>query len=360
MNCWAEWTFAEMLVKADSINWTSFHAQPDIFWVRQRKAFPMPLSIVGSSVDIHLKSVLLATDLSETSQKPLRHALAIARHYGAKFYLAHVVSSPGFMIAGPQALELATEAATRDLQQLEHDLTESGLLAGIDHEFIVREGVVWEELQSIVSQNQIELLVLGTHGRNGIGKMLLGSVAENAFRHADCLVLTVGPNSYPSPFSRTSPNFLFATDFGEGSLRALHYAISLANHFGAKLLLLHVVPTATTPENFSHAIPAMRDAARMARLRQLEQFVRGDQEMELPPEFIVHFGLPSERILQVALEHKADLIIMGLRRSTHIATASRVPWATAYEVVCNAGCPVLTVRAQQGDVDGKWKSLRVI
>jgi nucleotide-binding universal stress UspA family protein len=346
MNCWAWWTFAEILAKAGSIKRTSFHAQPDSFWAMQRKAFPMPLSTVGSGVDVRLKSVLLATDFSEASQKPLRHALAIARHYRAKFYLAHVVSSPGFTIAGPQALELATEAATRDLQQLEHDLIESGLLAGIDHEFIAREGVVWEELQSIVSQNQIELLVLGTHGRRGIGKMLLGSVAENAFRHADCLVLTVGPNSYPLDFSRTSPKFLFATDFGEGSLHALPYAISLANHFGAKLVLLHVVPTATTPENPSHSIPAMRDAVRMARLRQLEELVRGEQEMELPPEFIVHFGLPSERILQVALELKADLIFLGLRRSTHIATASRMPWATAYEVVCYAGCPVLTVRTQ--------------
>lgn len=310
----------------------------------QRKVVFMSLSFAGSGVGVRLKSVLLATDFSEASQKPLRHALAIARHYGAKFYLAHVVSSPGFTIAGPPALELTTEASTRDVQQLEHDLVASGSLAGIDHEFIVREGVVWEELQSIISQNQIELLVLGTHGRRGIGKMLLGSVAENAFRHADCLVLTVGPNSYPLPFSKTSPQFLFATDFGEGSLHALPYAISLAIHFGAKLVLLHVVPIAPTPENPAHSIPAIRDAARMACLRHLEQLLRGEQEMELPPEFVVHFGLASERILQVALEHKAELIIMGLRRSTHIATAARMPWATAYEVVCNAGCPVLTVR----------------
>jgi nucleotide-binding universal stress UspA family protein len=332
------------MVKTGNIKRTSFHAQPDWFWARQRKAVPMSPSYVGTGVGVRLKSVLLATDFSEASQKPLHHALAIARHYGAKFYLAHVVSSPGFAIAGPPVLELASEAATRDLQQLEHDLLENGSLAGIEHEFILCEGAVWEELQSIISQNQIELLVLGTHGRRGIGKMLLGSVAENAFRHADCLVLTVGPHSYPLPFSRTSPQFLFATDFGEGSLHALPYAISLANHFGAKLVLLHVVPTATTPENPSHSIPAMRDAARMARLRQLEELVRGEQEMEFPPEFIVHFGLPAERILQVALELKADLIFLGLRGSTQIAIASRVPWATAYEVVCNAGCPVLTVR----------------
>jgi nucleotide-binding universal stress UspA family protein len=306
----------------------------------------MSLSFVRPSVDVDLKSVLLATDLSEASQKPLHHALTIARHYGAKFYLAHVVSSPGFTIAGPQALKLASEAATRDLQQLEHDLVESGSLAGIDHEFIIREGDVWEQLQSLISENQIELLILGTHGRRGFGKLLLGSVAENAFRHADCLVLTVGPNSYPLDLSRTSPKFLFATDFGGDSLRALPYAISLANQFGAKLILLHVVPTALSPEHPPHIVHFMRDGARMVLLRELEKLLRSEQELGLPPEFIVQFGLPSERILQVALETKADLIFMGLRPSAHIAIASHMPWATAYEVVCGAGCPVLTVRSQ--------------
>ena len=92
-------TFTKMLMKGGSMNLTSFHAQLDSFWAIQRKAFPMPLSTLGSGIGVRLKSVLLATDFSEGSQKPLCHALAIARHYGAKFYLAHVVSSPGFAIA---------------------------------------------------------------------------------------------------------------------------------------------------------------------------------------------------------------------------------------------------------------------
>jgi nucleotide-binding universal stress UspA family protein len=195
-----------------------------------------------------LKSVLLATDLSETSQKALRHAVAIARHYGAKFYLAHVVSGLVYTLPGPQALELASEAAERDVLQLEHDLVESGSLDGVDHEFLVRKGVVWEELQSIISQERVDLVVLGTHGRHGIEKLLLGSVAEQVFRRANCLVLTVGPNSYPFEFSRKSPKFLFATDFGEGSLSALPHAVAFANHFGAKLTLLHVVPATSIPE----------------------------------------------------------------------------------------------------------------
>jgi hypothetical protein len=64
------------------------------------------------------------------------------------------------------------------------------------------------------------------------------------------------------------------------------------------------------------------------------------------PEYLVHFGRPSETILQLALKLKADLIFMGLRRSTHVVAAPKTHWATAYEIVCGASCPVLTVRTQ--------------
>jgi len=305
----------------------------------------MHMSSATSCVRFSLKSVLVATDFSEASQKALYHALEVARHYGAKFYLAHVVSSVGYTLAGPQAVALASESAERDLLQLEHDLVESGSLDGIDHEFIVREGTLWKELQLITSQNHIDLVLLGTHGRRGLGKMLLGSAAEEVFRHADCPVLTVGPNSYTFDFDKTSPKFLFATDFGEGSLSALPHAISFANHLGARLTLLHVVP-APIPKHPASDILLMRDSARKACLRKLEELLRGEEELALPPEFIVRFGLPSEKILLEALELKADLIFMGLRRSSHIPGASHTPWTTAYDVACCAGCPVLTVRTE--------------
>lgn len=122
--------------------------------------------------------------------------LAIARHYGAKFYLAHVVSHVGYTIAGPEALKLATEKTQREARQLEQELVKSGALAGLDHDFIVGEGNVWEQLELVIRQKQVDVVVIGTHGRGGLGKLLLGSVAEQIFRHADCFVVTVGPGSY--------------------------------------------------------------------------------------------------------------------------------------------------------------------
>jgi nucleotide-binding universal stress UspA family protein len=128
--------------------------------------------------------------------QPLRHALAIARHYGAKFYLAHVLSHIGYTIAGLEALQLAIEKTRIDIRQLEHYLLESGALAGLQYEFIVRAGNIWEQLELAIRQKQVDLVVIGTHGRGGLGKLLLGSIAEQIFRHANCFVVTVGPGSY--------------------------------------------------------------------------------------------------------------------------------------------------------------------
>lgn len=103
-------------------------------------------------------------------------------------------------------------------------------------------------------------MVIGTHARRGLGKLLLGSVAEHIFRHADCLVLTVGPGSLqgsPVGSGRAIRPFLFATDFSEASLRALPYAISAANRFGTKLVLLNVMSEIPSRMTFFCPLPAM-------------------------------------------------------------------------------------------------------
>ena len=309
------------------------------------------MALVAATGDIHLKSVLFATDFSEASEKALRHALAIARHYGAKLYLVHVVSSLGLTMVGPDAVTMSAEIITRDAAELENRLVQSGALTAVPHELIVRQGIVWDELDKIVDQEQIELVIIGTHARRGLGKLLLGSVAEHIFRHESCLVLTVGPGSLPdSPLGsgRAIRPFLFATDFSEASLHALPYAISSANHFGTKLILLHVISETPMPEGLllpsAGDVMQMREKARLSNLRWLEELLCQTPKLAATPDFVVEFGGPAEKILQTANRLKCDAIILGLHRSAHISAASHMPWATAYEVVCGACCAVLTVR----------------
>ena len=150
------------------------------------------------------RSVLIATDFSAASEKALRHSLALARFYGSRFCLAHVVSSLGLTMAGPGAIAACEEAALREAAQLEASLIRTGALTGIQHKFIVRQGELWPELREIIREESTDLVVVGTHGRHGIAKLFFGSIAEQIFRQADCPVLTFGPYSHERPWFNTS------------------------------------------------------------------------------------------------------------------------------------------------------------
>lgn len=299
-----------------------------------------------------VKSITVAYDFSDASRKPLHHALTIARHFGAKLYVTYVVSSMGYGIVGPEASELAAEGSERDAQQLEADLLKSGALAGLEYEFVVREGNVWEELESLIQQKQIDAVVVGTHGREGLGRLMLGSMAEQIFRQANCLVLIVGPGAREdSLIERKEPSgpFLFATDFGAASLHGLPYAASFANHFAAKLIVLHVLPDAPVRETFHRsragAPNQMPEEAQSESHKRFEELVAHNVPPATKLEFLVKFGIPGEQILQACDTLKADLLVLGLHSAAHAATASHLPWIRAHEIVCAASCPVLTIKA---------------
>ena len=186
------------------------------------------MSSMNPAGENRIRSVLIAYDFSEASRKPLHHAIAIARHFEAKLHLAYVVSSIGYRIAGPEASQLASEGTQKDVRRLEADLLKSGAFSGLQYELIFREGNVWEQLECIIREKHVDAVVVGTQARAGLGRLAVGSVAEQVFRQADCLVLTVGPGSKNSLLETEGAAhlFLLATDFGPASLQALTYAAS--------------------------------------------------------------------------------------------------------------------------------------
>src|ERR1035438_6633145 len=190
------------------------------------------------------RSILIATDFSEASEKALRYSLALARFYESKFCLAHVVSSLGLTMAGPGAIAACEEAVSREAADLKNSLIQTGAFTGIPHKFIVRQGELWPELREIIRQESADLLVVGTHGRHGVAKLFFGSIAEQIFPDTYCPVLTIGPRSDGRPWfgtSSTHPTFLFATDLGPASLHGLPQAIAAADQFGARLAFLNIV-----------------------------------------------------------------------------------------------------------------------
>jgi len=134
---------------------------------------------------------------------PLRYSLALARFYGSKLCSAHVVSSLGLTMAGPGAIAACEEAVVREAAQLEASLVQTGALTGIQYKFIVRHGELWPELREIIREENTDLLLVGTNGRHGVGKLFFGSVAEQIFRQANCPVLTFGPQVTASNLPET-------------------------------------------------------------------------------------------------------------------------------------------------------------
>jgi len=297
------------------------------------------------------RSILVATDFSEASEKALHYSLALARFYESKFCLAHVVSSLGLTMAGPDAIAACEEAVSREAAELKNSLIQTGALTGIPHKFVLRQGELWPELREIIRQESADLLVVGTHGRHSIAKLFFGSIAEQIFRQADCPVLTFGPHIAGRPWfgtSSTRRTFLFATDFGHASLHALPQAIAAANQFGAKLAFLSIVPEA--PSSTDEALTDWQADARLRTRRRLAELA-GDAGLDTRPELHAEFKSRqpvSEQVLETADKLRADLIIMGLHDSAYTGVISHLDLATTYDVICQASSPVLTVNCFSG------------
>lgn len=284
------------------------------------------------TTEIGFHRVLAAIDFSPSSIKALNHAIEIARIYGAKFYLAHVVSSIGYVMVGADAVVAAMDSAAQELRELEQRLSRTGALTGLSHEMLVCRGDIWQQLGQVVKEQGIDLIVLGTQGKTGLRKLALGSVAESVFQHALCPVLTVGPCAPAAPPLHGELNhILYATDLSPESAKAAAYAVSLAREHGAELTIVHVLEK-------GEAGRGAEDTREFAA--RLQRQVPGD----LPHKwwYEQQFGLVDQTILTLARERHVGLIVLGLHsRRPFIHPHS---WLHAYKIVSEACCTVLTIR----------------
>ncbi len=286
---------------------------------------------------IALQNVLFATDFSPFSENALPYAIAIAKQYDGKVFAVHAVAAGAFNTVPAETWPVAIDDESRHEQRQVDRLDRE--LAGIPHEVLMKVGDVWQVVSKLVKQAGINLLVLGTHGRTGMSKLLMGSVAEEIFRQAQCPVLTVGPevrmrNKEAVQFRK----ILFATDFSDVSKAGLRYALSLAEENEAAIVLLHCIEE---PEAGSVDLDANAAFAK----RQLEEMVPKDARNWCDTRCFVEYGEHAQAIVAFAKKHHIDLIVMGVgaatgspEMSTHLANR------TAHNVVAHATCPVLTVR----------------
>jgi len=290
--------------------------------------------VVQAPTRLALKKILFGTDFSPVSEAALPFAVAVARRFESRIQAVHVLAmvelQPMFN-AGPTVLEGAFARAEEEMGKL----LRSDAFEGVLHDGMVRSGLeVWTEIESIIQAEKIDLVVLGTHGREGLKQIVLGSVAETIFRTAPCPVLVVGPKV---PKKATLPVFrdlLFATDLSPASLRALPFVQGFAEENQADLIVLHV------SQEKAHDKHEQTVAA--------ESLGKWMREL-IPPkphvEYEVLFGSPAENILKLAEDRRCDLIMLGAHHASNFAT--HMPGAVAHRIVSEALCPVLTVHWQE-------------
>lgn len=185
-------------------------------------------------------------------------------------------------------------------------------------------------IADVVSRHKIDLLVLGTHGRSGLPKFLLGSVAEQVFRNVCCPVLTVGPQACCVSEKLEFQNILLASDLDPRSAAPV-YASWLRNEFKGSLTALHVVS-----ENDGENRGERQKAS-------LEAMLAVDSSAG-PVNVILEHGSPATKILEKIAELRPEIVVLGARHPSQSRIAAHLPWSTATKVIGQARCPVLTVR----------------
>jgi nucleotide-binding universal stress UspA family protein len=297
---------------------------------------------VTAPTRIKLHNILFATDFSTLAQPVLSYALNIARRYDAALYTVNVMPHMAFV----EAAQPDPEQSRLWSEQKFAALSGSNSFKGVQHKELIEEGEVPEVLSKLVRKYGIDLIIIGTGGRKGLGKLLLGSVAEDVFRHAECPVLTVGPHATGWEIDGNLRHILFATDFGPESVHGLPYAISLAEENRARLTLLHVAPEpgVALPEPEPGAMPVV-DPTEVAAFTEndLRALIPEETQLWHEPDYMVQFGDPAEMIVRIA-EQSVDMIVLGVKRPT--ALTKHLGEGVAYKVACDAPCPVLSVGAQ--------------
>jgi nucleotide-binding universal stress UspA family protein len=310
------------------------------------------LATVQTAHAISIKNVLFATDFSANSEAALPYAAAICRRFGSTLHVAHVVSDTSLLLmtGGVDYVSMGTlyeDAHTEATEKIKRLADHFG---GISHRTHVRHGKVWSNLSRIIEENEIDLIVVGTHGRTGLGKLLLGSVAEEILRHAPCPVLTVGPKVegraklplFPAKATDLAPvelelrQIVCATNFAPNSATLVPLVVKLAEEFQARLTLTHVLENYAELGNWPGPI---EDG-----LKKLRELVPKDAALQYAPETVLEFGPPATCILKVASEQEADLLVLGPRPAEEVGTNTHLPWTTTHQVIAQAKCLVLTVR----------------
>jgi nucleotide-binding universal stress UspA family protein len=291
---------------------------------------------------IRITHVLCPVDFSEISRRAFNHATALAQWYDATLTVLNVFPVMPVLDVPPLVLDdkLRNEL-TRDLRRFTELVP-----AGVRLELRVEQAdLIHEQIREDVRNSHVDLLVMGSHGRSGFKRLLLGSVAERVIRHAPCPTMIVPAHAHDVVPERPVRyrTILCPVDFSEHSSRAVEYAVTLAEEADAELRLLHVLPPlAGELSELESSFEDLRLQIEGDRLRRLGELVPADAAAYCTVHTALRQGAVHREIIAAAAEHPADLIVMGAQGRGALDAA--IFGSNTARVARAACCPVLVVR----------------
>jgi len=294
-----------------------------------------------------IRKVVLARDFSPSSVPALRQAVQVAQENGASLQVLYA----NVLHADPFGGTHTSERTDEDIRQRLKEETEEKLmlddvdLDALDISYHVERDVApGPAILSFADAQGADLIVLGTHGRRGLRRMLLGSVAEEVVRLAPCPVITVPAHSRQQlPFR----SILVPIDFSDHSGETLALAKHMASRHGAKLTLMHVVEDHLPPSFYTGSVfSAQREEAELLEKtrRELASFAErtnGPENVEL--NFVAESGHAADRIIQYAAEQEVDVVVLATHGRTGLTRFAL--GSVAEKVLRNVSCPVFTRKA---------------
>ncbi len=309
-----------------------------------------------------LENVLIPTDFSACADNALNHALEVADRFGARLHILHVVNELdpdwyGITDAQERAVKLRDQIKTEARERLENMLPEEGhdLEATVSLQLSFD---VADTIHEYVEEREIDLVIMGTHGRQGLDRLMLGNVADKIIRHAPCPVMTVRERV---PWTEGDEDLLFEDilapiDFSEHSREALRVSKLFANQYQARLHLLFVAEERNVPLFSDTGLPGVgvveMDPEIVAQaddaLQQLDENIEGP---DVQSAYHVREGNVSKDVVDFAETHGVGLIVMATRGLTGVSRF--LLGSNTERIVRVAPCPVLTIPTQMVEENGE-------
>lgn len=273
--------------------------------------------------------------------KAYHHALSLAEHYRARLVAHHVVELWRYPSLSFAPSAESYQEFCRSMHEIGHSQLRKFVTThaheNIQSELVLEQGSAPDAILSFAQTRKTDLIVMGTHGRRGYDRLMLGSVTDRVMRRSPCPVVAVSklPDNATAACEERHAHrlnrILFCADFSKHSARALNYAIEATAEYNAELTLLHVLEEAPSAAQSEQVIAATTE--------QLENLIPSKERKTLRIKTAVCIGEPYQQIIRLALAEQIDMVAMGVRGRGSLDLA--VFGSTTYRVMQLGSCPVL-------------------